>query len=227
LLDLGIALAAGGVAGYAKIRPSAISAIVGTAIAVALMPPLCVIGLTLSVGAWDAAKGAGLLFGTNFLGIVLACMSVYAISGQFARGNRIALIMTVVLTGALVFPLGASFLSLVRQAHIEAQIRKQLVNNTVTFRRVNLVSATFDWYTSPVEVQLDVQSSGTVSPSQVGDLERFISARLGSRVRLVVRVQQYQTVTDAATGGPTLEPSSPLKAVGEDPSANQGNLKPR
>ncbi len=209
LLDLGIALAAGAVAGYAKIRPSAVSALAGTAIAVALMPPLCVVGLSLSVGSLASAKGAALLFGTNFLGIALACITVYAISGQFVRGNRVAVITTIALTGALVFPLGASFFSIVRQSQIEAQIRRQLVENTVTFRRVELVAATFDWFRSPVEVELDIRSAGTVSPSQVGDLEKFVADRLGRPVRLVMHVQQYQTVTDGVSAGPSSEPRVP------------------
>jgi len=50
VLDLAIAIAAGGVAGFAKVRPAIGNAIAGTAIAVALMPPLCVVGLALSEG---------------------------------------------------------------------------------------------------------------------------------------------------------------------------------
>ena len=45
LLDLGIAIAAGLVGGFARTRPGISNTIAGTAIAVALMPPLCVIGI--------------------------------------------------------------------------------------------------------------------------------------------------------------------------------------
>jgi uncharacterized hydrophobic protein (TIGR00271 family) len=40
LLDLGIALAAGAIATYAKVNPGAVSSMAGTAIAVALVPPV-------------------------------------------------------------------------------------------------------------------------------------------------------------------------------------------
>ena len=66
VLDLAIAIAAGGVAGYARVRPSVASTVAGTAIAVTLMPPLCVAGLLFGVRAWHEAMGALLLFGTNF-----------------------------------------------------------------------------------------------------------------------------------------------------------------
>ena len=48
LLDLGIAVTAGALAGFAKIEAKLSSSLAGTAIAVALMPPLCVVGLWLA-----------------------------------------------------------------------------------------------------------------------------------------------------------------------------------
>lgn len=48
LVDLGIAIVAGGISAFAKIRKGVNDAIAGTVIAVALMPPLCVVGLCLS-----------------------------------------------------------------------------------------------------------------------------------------------------------------------------------
>ena len=42
--DLGIALAAGAIATYGKVNPGTVSSMAGTAIAVALVPPLCVMG---------------------------------------------------------------------------------------------------------------------------------------------------------------------------------------
>ena len=69
LLDLGIALAAGAIATYAKVNPGAVSSMAGTAIAVALVPPVCVMGIMLAAGELDQAQGAGLLFSANLLGI--------------------------------------------------------------------------------------------------------------------------------------------------------------
>lgn len=48
LVDLGIAVVAGGISSFAKVRRGVSDAIAGTAIAVALMPPLCVVGLCMS-----------------------------------------------------------------------------------------------------------------------------------------------------------------------------------
>jgi uncharacterized hydrophobic protein (TIGR00271 family) len=196
VLDLGIAIAAGGVAGFAKIRPSISSTIAGTAIAVALMPPLCVIGLALAAGQWGWAKGAALLFGTNFLGIALACMVVYIIARRGRARSRIGLITTIVVTAALTVPLGISFFELTRESRLEADIRHELVSNTVTFKRVRLIGASFDWYSTPVSAQLAVSAAQAVTPSQVGDLEAFITRKTGQNVRLSIQVSRYETVTD-------------------------------
>ncbi|WP_228024592.1 DUF389 domain-containing protein [cf. Phormidesmis sp. LEGE 11477] len=48
LIDLGIAVAAGAISGLTKVEPRISSSLAGTAIAVALMPPLYVVGLGLS-----------------------------------------------------------------------------------------------------------------------------------------------------------------------------------
>jgi len=199
LLDLGIAIAAGGVAGFAKVRPAIGSTIAGTAIAVALMPPLCVVGLAIAARQWSWVTGAALLFGTNFLGIALACMTVYIFARKIREHNRVALVTTIIVTGGLMFPLGASFFSIVRTSRIEAEIRHELVANTVTFRNVRLVGARFDWYSRPVSARLDVRAAESVTPSQVRDLEAFVANRTGQRIRLVFRVSRYETVSDSGS----------------------------
>jgi uncharacterized hydrophobic protein (TIGR00271 family) len=211
LLDLGIAVAAGGVAGFAKLRPGIAGTIAGTAIAVALMPPLCVLGLALSRGEWAWATGAALLFGTNFLGIALACMAVYVGAGLLGRHDRVALLTTIAIAIVLVFPLAASFYELVREAHIEADVRHELIANTVTFHQVRLVDASFDWYTLPVSARLDVSAPTPLRPPQVQELENFVARKTGQRLRLVVFVSPYDVVTDAASAAPAATARSALR----------------
>ncbi|MCF3577255.1 TIGR00341 family protein [Planktothrix agardhii] len=81
LIDLGIAVVAGGLSGFTKVEKGISDAVAGTAIAVALMPPLCVVGLTLSQGFFDLSYGATLLYLTNLIGIALACMIVFILAG--------------------------------------------------------------------------------------------------------------------------------------------------
>ena len=50
LLDLGVAVASAAAAAYALARPNLVGSIAGVAIATALVPPLCSVGLSLAYG---------------------------------------------------------------------------------------------------------------------------------------------------------------------------------
>ena len=88
--DLIVALAAGTAAAFAYSRSDVADSLPGVAIAIALVPPLSVVGITLSQGDWDAAFGAVLLFLTNLLSILLAGGIVFFILdlGGASLGKR-------------------------------------------------------------------------------------------------------------------------------------------
>ncbi|TIC88099.1 DUF389 domain-containing protein [Nocardioides sp. GY 10113] len=86
LADLGIALAAGTVGGFALVRADVAASVPGVAIAVSLVPPLCTSGVTLAGGDGGAAWGAFLLFAINFVAIVAAVGGVLILAGYGAAG---------------------------------------------------------------------------------------------------------------------------------------------
>jgi uncharacterized hydrophobic protein (TIGR00271 family) len=81
LIDLYGALASGAVGAFAMSRKDVANTLPGVAIAIALVPPLTVVGLTLSQGEFDEASGAFILFLTNFFSILLAGGGVFALLG--------------------------------------------------------------------------------------------------------------------------------------------------
>lgn len=110
LVDLGIALAAGAAGAYVTVRSEASSALPGVGIAVALIPPLATVGITLAVGRPDLAGGALLLFVTNFAAISLAAAITFAAAGfvpprERLRQGRVAVLAAVVLVLAVAVPL--------------------------------------------------------------------------------------------------------------------------
>ena len=195
LIDLGIAIAAGAISGFAKVEPKISSSLAGTAIAVALMPPICVIGLGLSQADWSLSLGATLLYLTNLLGITLSCMVVFVITGctSLSRGGK-ALRWTVIFTSLLLIPLGVGFVRLVRQAELEALVKQVLVNRTETFKRVELIRSDVNWITKPPEARLNVLLSGTLTPNQVRLLENFVAKETGQRFTLIFQVGQIEEI---------------------------------
>ncbi len=188
-------MADGGISGFAKVQPKVSGTLAGTAIAVALMPPICVIGLGLSQANWSLSLGATLLYLTNLLGITLSCMLTFLIAGYtpLNRAHK-ALSWALVFTAILLIPLGASFVELVRQAQLEASLKRALLNRTITFQRVELINSDTNWLTKPPEVRLNVRSSEALTPKQVQLLEEFVEKEMGQPFSLIFVVSQVEEV---------------------------------
>jgi uncharacterized hydrophobic protein (TIGR00271 family) len=203
LLDLGVALVAGAVAMYAKLRREAISALAGLAIAVALVPPMCVVGILLASSSWPLAYGALLLFATNLLGIMVGAMAALAALEKVYRqrllNSRLGL-TSVALTALLVIPLGSSFLRLVQQARqdlkaqqLEATIEQQLRSRTITLGgdpAIDLVDLSIDWQQNPplIRARVRVTDPDLPTPGQVAAVQDFInSSQAPRRYRLLVQ----------------------------------------
>lgn len=196
LLDLGIAVAAGGISGYAKVQPKISGSLAGTAIAVALMPPICVMGLGLAQRDWSLSLGATLLYFTNLLGITLSCMLTFLLAGYTPfRQARKALGWTVALISTLLLPLSIGSAELVRQARLESSLEEALVNRTITFQRLELLNIDTNWLTKPPQVRLSVRSQTPITPRQVRLLEVFIEREMGQPFTLIFSVSQVEEVT--------------------------------
>lgn len=195
LLDLGIAIAAGGISGYAKVQPKISGSLAGTAIAVALMPPICVIGLGLSQANWQLSQGATLLYLTNLLGITLSCMLTFLITGYASfRHARKVLAWIFTFTAILLIPLGISFARLVRQAQLATNLQQALLNRTITFQRLDLISSSTNWLANPPEVRLNVRAKEPITPKQVLLLEQFLQREMGQPFTLVFVVGQVEEI---------------------------------
>ncbi|MFM7641285.1 MAG: DUF389 domain-containing protein, partial [Cyanobium sp.] len=208
LLDLAVALAAGGVAMFAKLRKEAISALAGLAIAVALVPPMCVVGLSLSAGLWSQAAGALLLFLTNLLGILSGAMVALSLLERPFRGqllrSRLGL-TSLLLTALLVLPLGGSFLKLlahsrrqVSEQRIKELVQQSLRNETITLGRDSRLEAvSIQWNQEPplIVARATVSDPDLPTANQVAKVQQFINRRLAPRrFRLVVQRTAIEVV---------------------------------
>lgn len=203
LLDLGIAIGAGGIGGFARIRPAISATLAGTAIAVALMPPLCVIGIALAHGDARLAYGSTLLYITNLFGITLACMVVYYFAGVgLLRSAHRAIFVATLVTVIVAVPLGASFLSLLREARLEYALKHELLTNTQTFHRVELVKTDFNWLSAPPQVTVIVRSTSPITPSQVAALEDFARFKTRQSFKLIFEVTPLVEVTGDSASSP-------------------------
>jgi uncharacterized hydrophobic protein (TIGR00271 family) len=197
LLDLAVALTAGAVSAFARIRPSIAAAVAGTAVAVALVTPLCVTGIGLAHGEWNIARGSFLLFLTNLFGIVLAQMCVFIGFGyahvRRASGGLLGATFAVAVVG---IPLALSSHELIIHQTLEARLRDAIVNDRETFRRAQLINSNVDWVTDPIKARLLVRSASPITPAQVKHLEEIARIQTGQDFKIVVDVAPISRVDD-------------------------------
>jgi uncharacterized hydrophobic protein (TIGR00271 family) len=113
LYTLLTALGAGAAGAFITSRSEIADSMGGVAMAISLVPPLCVVGIALQKGQLAAARGASLLFMTNFLAILLAGGVVFMILGlgksaaslEQVRFRRRGLILFVVCILLVTIPL--------------------------------------------------------------------------------------------------------------------------
>ncbi|MBD2579648.1 DUF389 domain-containing protein [Oscillatoria sp. FACHB-1406] len=200
LIDLGIAISAGGVSGFAKIRKDISDVLAGTAISVALMPPLCVVGLSISQGIVSYGSGAFLLYLTNLFGIVFACQLVFILAG-YSRLSR-SLLLTSFFTVLLLLPLSTNFIKLVRQQQLQATINQLLLRRTITLNQagISLRGNQVDWTGKPPTVYLfidftpNARDAQMITSKQVAEVEKFISAQMQRPFTLVAIVNEVQKI---------------------------------
>jgi uncharacterized hydrophobic protein (TIGR00271 family) len=113
ILDLLIAVFAAAAATFALARPNISGAIAGVAIATALVPPVCSVGISLAAGAWMNGFGAALLFFTNLVAIIVTSSFTFSLLGvpvelalpRYRRRALVARLALVVLLLVLAGPL--------------------------------------------------------------------------------------------------------------------------
>jgi uncharacterized hydrophobic protein (TIGR00271 family) len=222
LADFMVAIAAGFISGFARIRPQIADALAGTAIAVALMPPLCVVGLSISQQAWEMGSGSFLLYLTNLLGITLACIVVFIFGGYYfdTHNVRKSLFWFLGMTGLLVVPLSFSFLQFVRRGQLADAIRTSLQTETITFGQTAELIAleirgnSYPWSSQPVNVILRIRSTEMLTSNQVRLVQDFLKRRFGQAFRLHVRISEYREIT-ADSPPPKPEPTKFRRIVPE------------
>lgn len=168
LVDLYAALGAGAVGAFATSREDIADTLPGAAIAIALVPPLAVVGITLSQGAWVDARGAMLLFLTNFFAILVAGSLVLAILGSSVAATlelneyakRRALIAIAVGSVIVAIPLAATSYSTVVAAQNQTQVTaavEQWLENT-DFEPVSI-------QVRPGIIKIQIEGEGDTPPT--------------------------------------------------------------
>lgn len=191
LFDLLVALLSGLAGGYAVITRKG-EAIVGVAIATALMPPLAVVAFGLATGDMTIAGGAFFLFMTNLLAIALSVTLIAKWYGfgmdnvpQHTMWQGAVIAVTFVL---LAFPLGVALRDIGRQTWMANQTRavvqEYLQEQGGSIERLEVIRRE-----TTLSVDLVV-----IVPTYLPTVQQDLSAQLAARLAQTPRVRVRQTL---------------------------------
>ena len=199
LIDLVAALATGAVGAFALVRSDVSDTLPGVAIAISLVPPLAVVGITLEAGATDEAAGALLLFLTNVAVILLSgivVMALYRVRSAAGRADsrsmrdRASVVLVVAFVAVIAVPLVGSSARIAQVA--------------VSVNRVTTVAEGWappaGWTVERVEPHLSEMVVRAAGPTPAPDPEQLRrdldAAGLGDvDVRLLLRPQETVELT--------------------------------
>lgn len=164
-LDLAVALFGGLAAAFALVMPNISAALPGVAIATALMPPLCTVGIGVAMGNWSVAGGASLLFLTNAVTIAFASTLVFFSLGFTPRyrenSRRVprSILISAMLTFLLLVPLTYYTVQFVRQA-TQDRLVSEVVNEKVrAMESVELVGLQTDRQENTLRLDITVRTT--------------------------------------------------------------------
>jgi uncharacterized hydrophobic protein (TIGR00271 family) len=198
LADLVVALAGGAAGAYATVSPRLSVAVVGVAIATALVPPLTAATILMTRGEVDAASGAFLLTFTNIVAIQFASSVVFWSAGfrrfshtkglsfiAFFKGNAISILLLSVLAIVLTDSLHEVLTRRIYESAVRSTLQREFDNSLGS----HLVEVRFDdaERTRSI-VRAVVRGPSPPSAAQVAAMEATLPAHPGHQsVELRVR----------------------------------------
>lgn len=190
LVDLGVALAAGVIAAYAQARKDIPAALAGVAIAAALMPPICTVGIAVAIGDSPLYQGSLLLFLTNISAIMFAAATTFVYLGlrpppaEAARVRRIGSLISIAMFGLILSLIVGFAVNPLSNARIERELRAAFPNAElvgVELRRSDPLS---------IIATMRQTSDAPLSAEQVAQGRQDIEQQLGRAVSLDIIVQE-------------------------------------
>jgi uncharacterized hydrophobic protein (TIGR00271 family) len=195
LFDLMIALGGGAAGAYALGRKLPGGTIIGVAIATALVPPLASCAIAASHGSWILARGAFLLFFTNFIAIQCAYSIVLYALRLHAPKNLNVDLRSVIrsLSPTIILVIGtAIFLGVVLERRIadeqqRAKMRAALGSALLTIPGASLDEMTLTHEDSLFSVVASVRVPEAITPEEVRKMESSMRPIMDETVHLTIQ----------------------------------------
>lgn len=189
-IDLGIALAGGAAAAYALAHPRLTAALPGVAIATALMPPLCTVGIGIAFSNSSIIFGALLLFITNMVAISFAGIVTFALMGFGARdlekNNKLSQSLTI--SAVLVIIIGLLLAALtwntVSEVYMYNQVNGLITEKVSQYTDFNLVDLSISSESDGKHITATLRTTRELTYEEVSGIQSELREKLNGSVSL-------------------------------------------
>lgn len=192
LFELFIALAAGFIGAFSVAHPKLSTALAGVVAAVALVPPLAVMGILFAEGSFILATGAALLYFTNLIAIAFASIMLFIFVGvkfpkrESSKNVAVSNISWfVIFLIIIIIPLTLVMKGILEEGKQQGIIREVIENYTINTKVTNL---TVDDKGEVVAVEATLQSPYELTSWHASRLSDILIERLGTSVNLKLKV---------------------------------------
>ena len=216
--DLLVAFASGLAAAYATGRPNLVSALPGVAIAAALVPPIATSGITLALGRVDLAFGAGLLFLTNIVAIVLgAACSLWTVGIRSAHTHSFVSSWSArALASLAVIAVGLGIYEWTSKLKLPLDLRAAIAVRIDEEERMRLEGVSLIREQGERQLRVIVDAPAPASRELVNNIAALADAALGSEVEIVVETRVVHSVAHERQKASAKErPAVTSQAAGE------------
>ena len=194
LLDLFIALLSG-LAGTLALRGGSVAMTIlpGVAIAVAVVPPLSVVGYGLSTQQGSIAGGAFLLFVTNLVSIIISAVAVFRVMGfrprREAERSRWKLKYRVGLSLLVLLLLSIPLFLTLRKAAIDLSVRAEVQRElTAAFQSDNasVSDLNYSQLNNGLQIQTTLRTTKYIETGAIRSVEDAFRSKFGPETKLLI-----------------------------------------
>ncbi len=207
ILDLVIALASGVAGTYAMcVKPQG-ATMPGVAIATALMPPLCTVGIGLAKQDFTVLIGALLLFAANMIAINVAAIIVFWLAGfskykaadqdgnvmqsEFKGRFQYPIILLILVTIPLTYMMQRTY----EKAGMDKMIKSHIAEMTKGLDPYsNVVNVDYREQDGKYMVNTAIRTTQRIIPDNIRQIENILEMKLGKPVGIIADVILVQKV---------------------------------
>jgi uncharacterized hydrophobic protein (TIGR00341 family) len=205
ILHVLLALAAGFLGGYGRIRHNIIDRAFGVAMSVSLLPPLCVIGITFAHGRLDLALGALLLFGSNLASILCGSMAAFALLDlkRFHLRTLKELVLPGIILFVLSIPLFFAFQELSTERQVAHELSYILYRSAGQFPAFEVTDIKVTSQANPLALDITVQApQNSLQQNHASLLKHLLEKKLHRSVELTLYIHSVPIEEIRAASSP-------------------------